>query len=177
MLEMLAGIRSGGFSDQFVAAFVPENRRDDALIEEFSLVENFALSNLVRRRGFMDWDDARVRTQTVIESFNVKTRGIEARPGELSGGNQQRFVLGRELSRKPDVLVLENPTQGLDLNAAAFVHERLEKAATEGAAVVFYSSDLDELTERSDRVIVISRGVATEVPVNRDAIGRALLAE
>jgi simple sugar transport system ATP-binding protein len=164
------------FSKELVVAFVPENRRDDALIENFTLVENFALSNAAGRKGVMNWESARADTQAVIDSFNVRTRGIQATPKELSGGNQQRFVLGRELTRQPDLLVLENPTQGLDLNAAAFVHEHLQQAARQGAAVVFYSSDLDELAERSDRVIVVSRNAVTPVAVERDAIGHALLA-
>jgi simple sugar transport system ATP-binding protein len=71
--------------------------------------------------------------------------------------------------------VLENPTQGLDVNASAFVHEQIRHARTNGAAVVFYSSDLDELADLSDRVIVVSGETLIEVGPDRDAIGRALL--
>jgi simple sugar transport system ATP-binding protein len=157
--------------------FVPENRVDDGLIGDFSLVENFALSNAASLSGIIDWEGMRERTDTVIKSFDVRTSGVDAQPGKLSGGNQQRFVLGRELIREPDLLVLENPTQGLDLNAAAFVHGRLRDAAARGTAVVFYSSDLDELVAHSDRVVVISSDALAQVPVDRDSIGRALLAE
>ena len=72
-------------------------------------------------------------------------------------------------------MVLENPTQGLDLNAAHFVHEQLGEARDNGAAVVFYSSDLDELADLSDRVLVVSRAGVISVPPDRDNIGRALL--
>lgn len=155
--------------------FVPENRKDEALIPDFSLVENLALGDLSSRRGVMDWSAIADDTGEVIRSFDVRTPGVQASPSKLSGGNQQRFVLGRELRGNPPLLVLENPTQGLDLNATHFVHERLREARDNGAAVVFYSSDLDELADLSDRVLVVSRDVLTSVSPDRDSIGRALL--
>jgi simple sugar transport system ATP-binding protein len=167
---------SGAESQTLRVGFVPENRRDDALIDDFSLVENLALSNAAARTGVIDWSEVEAATRSVIQEFNVKTTGVHAAAKELSGGNQQRFVLGRELNDAPDLLVLENPTQGLDLNAAAFVHEQMRQAALRGAAVVFYSSDLDELAANSDRVVVISPGATASVAPNRDEIANALLA-
>jgi simple sugar transport system ATP-binding protein len=155
--------------------FVPEDRRGEAMIEDFSLAENFALAGAGAATGLMDWRSIGARTQDVITRFDVRTPGVEASPAELSGGNQQRFVLGRELEGVPDLLVLENPTQGLDVNASAFVHAQIRNAANAGAAVVFYSSDLDELAALSSRVIVMSDAGVTDVNADRDAIGRALL--
>ena len=155
--------------------FVPENRREEALIEDFSLAENIALTGAGRRQGLMPWSSIENETRDVVSLFDVRTPDTAASPAKLSGGNQQRFVLGRELRNRPLLLVLENPTQGLDVNASVFVHERIREARNDGAAVIFYSSDLDELAQLSDRVLVISGSGLIEVPADRDAIGRALL--
>jgi simple sugar transport system ATP-binding protein len=155
--------------------FVPENRKDEALIADFSLSENMALANASSRRGLMNWDLIRNETSEAIRTFDVRTTGSEASPAQLSGGNQQRFVLGRELNGNPSLLVLENPTQGLDVNAADFVHERLKITRNAGAAVVFYSSDLDELADLSDRVLVVSRTCVIPVQPVRQSNGRAFL--
>ena len=155
--------------------FVPENRKDEALIADFSLSENLALANAGSLHGTVDWNTVREDTRRIISDFDVRTSSSETLPAQLSGGNQQRFVLGRELSGNPSMLVLENPTQGLDVNAAIFVHERLRQARNEGTAVVFYSSDLEELADLSDRVAVVTRTAVTLVSPDRDKIGQALL--
>jgi simple sugar transport system ATP-binding protein len=155
--------------------FVPENRKDEALIPEFSLVENLALANAGSRQGILDWNSFQQDTRQLVSEFDVRTLDIDVTPEQLSGGNQQRFVLGRELGNNPPLIVLENPTQGLDINATEFVHERLRKARADGAAIVFYSSDLDELASLSDRVLVVSRSSVTSVSPDRETIGRALL--
>ena len=123
----------------------------------------------------MDWRSLARDTEEVVSAFDVRTTGIDVPPGQLSGGNQQRFVLGRELYGDPQLLILENPTQGLDLNATSFIHEQLRQSRNAGAAVVFYSSDLDELAELSDRVLVISGKGITSVMPDRSEIGTALL--
>lgn len=155
--------------------FVPENRGEEGLIEDFSLAENLALAGAGRRRGLIQWSSMEAATRDVISVFDVRTPDTAGSTAKLSGGNQQRFVLGRELIQAPDLLVLENPTQGLDVNASLFVHERIRRARNDGAAVVFYSSDVDELAQLSDRVVVISGSSLTEVPPDRGEIGRALL--
>ena len=155
--------------------FVPENRQDDALIPEMSLTENLALKDAANHRGIIAWEDFRARTETVLRDFDVRASSTEADARNLSGGNQQRFVLGRELEGNPPLLVLENPTQGLDVSAAAAVHSRVRDAASRGTAVVFYSSDIDELTAIADRVLVVRQdGIALTEP-DRSAIGRLLL--
>jgi len=178
LLRVLAGRtkpRSGHIDLPSRIGFVPENRADEALIPEFSLPENLALADAGSRHGLLSWDSFRQHTQQVIDDFDVRTPDTNALPSQLSGGNQQRFVLGRELYDKPPLIILENPTQGLDLNATEFIHERLRKARSDGAAVVFYSSDLDELADLSDRVLVVSRSKVESVSPDRDQIGRALL--
>jgi simple sugar transport system ATP-binding protein len=178
LLRALAGRSStfeGVINQPSRVGFVPENRQEEALISEFTLTENLALASAGERRGLMNWRELAAQASTVIDEFSVHTKGPDQHPAQLSGGNQQRFVLGRELRSNPLLLVLENPTQGLDLNAAAFIHSRMKVARDSGSAIVFYSSDLDELADVSDRVLVISRSGITEVEPDRIRIGNALL--
>ena len=156
--------------------FVPEDRLQDALVPDFSLTENMALQNAGARSGRMNWSEIEMNTASVIKKFGVVAPGTDARTGNLSGGNQQKFVLGRELAEAPALLVLENPTQGLDIHAANAIHEKIRAARNSGTAVVMYSSDLDELAALSDRVLVVNNGVITVSSADRDAIGRLLLA-
>jgi simple sugar transport system ATP-binding protein len=97
----------------------------------------------------------------------------------LSGGNQQRVVLARELApvgdAAPAAVVAENPTRGLDVRATAHVHDRLRAARAAGAAVVVYSSDIDEVLLLADRILVVYDGRVREVPTEREAVGRAMV--
>ena len=178
LLRVLAGrarVNSGQVMLPSSMGFVPENRREEALIGDFSLSENFALGSIAQRSGLIEWDSVGHDAEQVISGFDVRTTGIDASHDQLSGGNQQRFVLGRELYGNPQMLILENPTQGLDLNATSFIHERLRQSRNAGAAVVFYSSDLDELVELSDRVLIVSGAGVRQVAPDRAEIGKALL--
>jgi general nucleoside transport system ATP-binding protein len=162
--------------------FVPEDRTSEGLIPEFSLAQNLVLGSapgdpwIVGHR--VDWEVARSRTAALIEQFGVVATGPDAPASSLSGGNQQKLVLARELSRKPAVVVAENPTRGLDVRAAEEIYGRLRESAAAGAAVLFYSSDLDEVLALSHRIIVLARGTLLEVPAgaSRTEIGALMLA-
>jgi simple sugar transport system ATP-binding protein len=163
-------------------AFIPEDRSTEGLVPEMTLTENVVLGSSgtdpwIRGRR-IDWREARARTAMLLEEFAVAAPGPEVPAAALSGGNQQRLVVARELSRRPPVVVAENPTRGLDIRATATIHARLRRVAAEGAAVLFYSSDLDEVLELATRVVVASRGVLIEPPpdASREAIGALMLA-
>lgn len=156
-------------------AFIPADRRLDAIIPEFTLTENVALRGLGRRRGLMPWQQLRARSAELIREFAIAAPAPESRADALSGGNQQRLVVARELSEPVDLVVAEHPTRGLDLNATAFVHRQLRAAAASGAAVVVHSSDLDELFTLANRVFVMFRGRVLEVAPDRELVGRAML--
>jgi simple sugar transport system ATP-binding protein len=113
-----------------------------------------------------------------LADYNIQPPEPAAAVGGLSGGNQQKVVIARELSRRPRVVVAENPTRGLDLRATAAVHARLREAAEAGAAVLVHSSDLDEVLELAGRVLVVSRGVVAEpgATAGREEIGAMMLA-
>jgi ABC-type uncharacterized transport system ATPase subunit len=178
MLRLMAGrlqATDGEVVRPQAVGFVPEDRSQDSVIAEFSLTENMALRNLNERSGRISWPEIKSLTTKVISDYDVRTSSVNARMSELSGGNQQKFVLGRELSDNPELLVLENPTQGLDVHAAKAIHDRVRSIRNQGTAVVLYSSDLDELAAVSDRVIVMSAETIVVTEPDHDAIGRALL--
>ncbi|HEX6537211.1 MAG TPA: ABC transporter ATP-binding protein [Gemmatimonadaceae bacterium] len=155
--------------------FVPEDRHRDALVLDFSLVENVALAGAGARRGRIPWRAVERRTLELMKRFDVRASGPRAPARALSGGNQQKLVLARELGDAPEAIVVENPTRGLDLAATAAVHRHLLDARDRGAAVVVYSSDLDEVLALADRLVVMFDGRSSEIPVDRDAAGRAML--
>jgi simple sugar transport system ATP-binding protein len=143
--------------------FVPEDRQAEGLILDFTLEENLALGS--RGGWWLSRGALRKAAREALESFDVRPPepGLAARA--LSGGNQQKLVVARELGRQPSVLIAENPTRGLDVRATAEVHARMRRAAREeGLGVLFYSSDLDEVLAVADRVAVMEGGRWIELP-------------
>lgn len=178
LLRLLAGrLRpsSGHVACPPAVGFVPEDRHRDAVIEEFTLAENTALLGAGQRTGVIAWDLVTESTQRIISEFDVQVSGPGARMRTLSGGNQQRFVMGRELHDAPRALVLESPSRGLDVRATAAVHDRIRRVRDHGTAVVVYTSDMDELLALSDRVVVCYAGSVRQVQANSIAIGRAMV--
>src|SRR5439155_10909199 len=104
--------------------------------------------------------------------FDVRGGDAESAARVLSGGNQQKLVLARELADRPSLIVAENPTRGLDIRATADIHERLRSARRAGAAVVVYSSDLDEVLALASRVLVVHAGSVREQRPDRERVGR-----
>lgn len=155
--------------------FVPEDRLRDAIIGPMTLIENFALKEAGARHGQMPWIEFRSRTIEVVRNQEVRASGPESTAATLSGGNQQKFVLGRELEGSPELLVVENPVRGLDIRAAEQVIGSLRAAQTTGVAIVMYSSDLDELLGVADRIIVCFNGGVTPVAMDPQSIARALV--
>lgn len=155
--------------------FVPDDRHRDATILEMSLTQNMLLRGLHARRGRIDWKGAREKTIAAMKSFQVRASAPETPIATLSGGNQQRFVLARELDPLPAALVVENPSRGLDIRATASVHQKILEARDSGVAVVLYSSDVDEVLALADRVLVVHRGRVTPVASQKDEVGRTML--
>ncbi len=177
LLRAIAGVVpvvGGSLEVAEPVAFIPEDRTSEGLIPELSLTENIVLG-LGRaapwvRRGRLDWSAARARTGQLIGQFGIRAPGPDVPAAALSGGNQQKVVIARVLERKPRVIVAENPTRGLDIQAARAVWQRLRAAAVGGAAVLAYSTDLDEVLAEADRVLVIANGRVGAAP---DGAGRA----
>lgn len=144
--------------------FIPQDRTVEGVIAGFDIVENMALAlhddPRFGRGAWLDWASIRREAESVMSRFDVAAPGVDSFAGALSGGNQQRLVVGRELARASDLLVAENPTRGLDVAATAFVHDEMRRLAgmVSGPGIVLLSSDLDEVMALSTRVLVMARG-------------------
>jgi simple sugar transport system ATP-binding protein len=162
-------------------AFIPEDRSTEGLIPSFGLAENLVLGLPADPRWrdgvWLRWQPAIARTEELIAEFRIRASGAWAPARTLSGGNQQKLVFARAVESRPRVVVAENPTRGLDVQATGFVHDRLRRLATEGAAVIVYSTDLDEVMAMADRVFVVRASVVTEAPpgADRRTIGAMML--
>jgi len=181
LLRALAGrltVASGVLVRPPVVGFVPEDRHHDAILLRRSLAENVALRGAGVRRGMIDWSALAAQTTQLMQAYDVRAESTSVPIRTLSGGNQQKLVIARELGAEPRLqraLVVENPTRGLDVKATAEVHARLRKAALDGAAIVLYSSDIDEVLLLADRVLVVFERVVRELPLDRERIGQAMV--
>ena len=178
LMELLAGRLApsrGTVALPARAGYIPADRHADAIADDLSIVENVALRDAGARRGWLSWGQLSERARTLVSRFSIHAPDPDAPVRSLSGGNQQRLVLARELDDAPRLLVADQPTRGLDVRATAEVHARLREAAEQGAAVVVHSADLDEVLALAHRVFVVVKGVVREVAGDRERIGRAML--
>ena len=178
LLRIFAGrlAPSAGVADvPAEVAFIPEDRHRDALLLDGSLAENLALTGAGVRRGRLRWANVRAAADALIAAADVRGGAPTIAARALSGGNQQKFVVARELAATPTLVVAENPTRGLDVRAAASVRARLRDAAAGGAAVVVHASDLDEVLALADEMLVVYDGTVRRAPVDRRVVGRLML--
>jgi simple sugar transport system ATP-binding protein len=143
-------------------AYVPEDRQTKGLVQDYDLVRNALLGNQTIEpyvnRGFIDWSAVRDHAESIVGEYDVQPPNPEARAASLSGGNQQKFVVGREIEHDPDVMVASHPTRGVDIGSIEFIHDRLLDLRDEGLAIVFVSSKLEEVQKLSDRIAVMYEG-------------------
>ncbi|MDE0116045.1 MAG: ABC transporter ATP-binding protein [bacterium] len=141
-------------------AVIPEDRHDSGVVLDMTVAENLLMvdPHRVARNGVMDKARTAETAQQMIEEFDIGCSGPDAPLWSLSGGNQQRVVLARELAAEPEVLVAAQPTRGLDVGAIEYMTDRLRQTAIDGVAVLLISSELEEILELADRIVVMSRG-------------------
>jgi ribose transport system ATP-binding protein len=149
---------------------VPEDRKLQGLVLEHSIQENIGYANLeeVSRRGWVTSRRLSQFADTYIKKFGVKGRGGQT-AGELSGGNQQKVVLAKWLARKPRVVVLDEPTRGIDVGARSSIYDTIMDLAREGVAVIVVSSDLEEVLGVSNRILVMAQGKQAGILDRKDA--------
>jgi ribose transport system ATP-binding protein len=152
--------RADGAGPATRPAFVPEDRRGEGAVLDMSVQENITLASLREhsRRGLLNGRRERATARDLIERLDIRPPRADAGARYLSGGNQQKVVLGRWLAASPDVYVLDQPTAGVDLGARADIHRMIDEVVGEGAAVLVVTYDLDELFRLADSVIVMYRG-------------------
>jgi len=143
-------------------AHVPEDRHEHGLVLGFTLAENGVLHDYNRppigRRGFLDLDEMNERAATYIKRYDVRGGGPATPAAALSGGNQQKFILAREIDSDPRLILASQPTRGLDVGAIEFVHRRLIEQRDAGRALLLVSFELDEILSLADRILVLYEG-------------------
>jgi simple sugar transport system ATP-binding protein len=152
-------------------AYIPEERMRDGAIREFSVQENVFLHDHAEARFthgiFLDFKQMTRFAKDLVEQFSVKTPSLDTPIKNLSGGNIQKLIMARELSRKPKVLIAAQPTRGVDIGATEYIHQQLLLQRAAGTAVFLISEDLDEIRTLSDRIAVMYEGRIIGI-VNRD---------
>jgi ABC-type uncharacterized transport system ATPase subunit len=143
-------------------AYVPEDRRVEGLVLPFTVADNFILGKQDRppyaRRGVLQREAIAKDGDRLAKEFDVRPPNARAIVGTLSGGNQQKVVLGREISESPRLIVISQPTRGLDIGSTEYVHERLLEQRARGCGILLISSELDEIRALSDRIAVMFEG-------------------
>ncbi|MEK9743286.1 MAG: ABC transporter ATP-binding protein [Gammaproteobacteria bacterium] len=151
---------------QLGAVFIPEERIGQAAVSDLSLTQNSFLTSAERMgfstRGLINWSAVAEFTDTILKDFNVRATGKDALANSLSGGNLQKFIVGREILQNPNLIVVSQPTWGVDAGAAAAIHEQIQTLVSNGAGALIISQDLDEIFALSDRIAVISQGTLSE---------------
>ncbi len=164
--------------------FVPEDRNEDGLIGEFTIAENLMLDRSTSepfvKGGTLQLGYRAEFAEQKVQEFDVRAQGIDTKVGRLSGGNQQKVVLARELSRDLRLFVAAQPTRGLDVGSIEFVHKRIVATRDAGLPVIVVSTELDEVAALADRIAVMYRGgIVGIVPGNtsRDVLGLMMAGE
>ncbi|WBU36820.1 ABC transporter ATP-binding protein [Homoserinibacter sp. YIM 151385] len=161
--------------------FVPEDRKKDGLVAEFSIAENLMLDRSYRgpfTKGWgVDFAHRDEFAEASIEEFDIRTRSAATPAGRLSGGNQQKVVLARELSRDLKLFIASQPTRGVDVGSIEFIHERIVEVRDTGVPVLIISTELDEVTALADRIAVMYQGrIIDVVPADtpREKLGQLM---
>jgi simple sugar transport system ATP-binding protein len=166
-------------------AYIPEERMRDGVVSKFTISENVILrdhgGNPYSRAGMLVHRIIGEMTDRLIKLFDIRTPSRTTQAGSLSGGNIQKVVLARELSRNPRVLIAAQPTRGVDIGAIEFIHKNLLDQRDAGAAIMLISEDLDEVLALSDRVVVMFHGevmgVLSNAEAERDRVGLLMAGE
>jgi simple sugar transport system ATP-binding protein len=160
---------------------IPEDRQRRGLVLDFSLAENMALHDFderpYSRLGWLYPGRMVAAARRLIQEFDVRGGGAATPAASLSGGNQQKVILAREVSRAPQVLIAAQPTRGLDVGAIEFIHRRLVEQRDAGRGILLVSFELDEILSLSDRVLVLYEGqIVSEYPpdVSEEELGIAM---
>ena len=176
MVDAVPTGRAGKMGEAGIG-LIPEDRHDAGCVLALSVADNLALGELGRGAALARIDRAarRQRAVALIAEFGIDCAGPDAPFASLSGGNQQRVVLARELAAEPTVLVAAQPCRGLDVGAIEFIGQRLRAAADRGIAVLLISSELEEILALADRIVVIHggriRGEMTRADADIERIG------
>lgn len=162
-------------------AFIPEDRKKDGLVGEFTIAENLMLNQSFKSRftkpSGINFASRKSIAADLVKRFDVRTPSIDTPAGKLSGGNQQKVVVARELSRDVDLLIASQPTRGVDVGSIEFIHEQIISERDRGKAVVLISTELDEVLALADRIAVMYRGKIVGIvgpDTTRESLGKMM---
>ena len=159
--------RVGNFQDAIELGiyYLTEDRKEQGLFLKMSIKDNIVATHLpqLTKQGMLDRSGAGKLADEVISAYHVRTSSVQQLVGSLSGGNQQKVMIGKWLSKEPRVIILDEPTRGIDVGAKAEVHQLLRKLAADGIGVVVISSELPEIVGLSDRVLVVHQGAVAGI--------------
>lgn len=171
-------IRQGGVGS------IPDDRQGVGLILPFKIKENLVLNQFfdkpfAKNTFWQDWKEIEINAENQLKSFDIRASSIDTAVSTLSGGNQQKVVVGRELSVPLKLLIAAQPTRGVDFASASSIQQKIIAAADQGTSVLLISSDLDELLNTADRIMVMSRGkIVGILPVeeaSKERLGQLML--
>ncbi|WP_298919891.1 ABC transporter ATP-binding protein [uncultured Nostoc sp.] len=164
-IALLRTIKQGKIEfthNHFLVGYIPEDRQTMGLVLQFSIAQNLILKAFKYlpfcRRFLLQQEAIANRAQAAMQEFDIRANGIDIKVSQLSGGNQQKVVLARELAQTPALIIAMQPTRGLDVGATAAVHSRILTERDRGAAILYISTELEEVMTMSDRIAVIYRG-------------------
>jgi simple sugar transport system ATP-binding protein len=173
----ITNLSPGDITDRMLS-YIPEERMRDGMIKDFTIAENMVLREHHKqpfsKNGFLNLRGIATHTDQLIQQFHVKTPSRETHAKNLSGGNIQKVVLAREISRNPRVILAAQPTRGLDIGATEYVRAQLIEQRNKGAAVMLVSEDLDEILALSDRIAVIYEGQVMDIVPRENATPQML---
>jgi simple sugar transport system ATP-binding protein len=162
-------------------AYIPEDRKTDGLVSEFSIAENLMINASYKSRFTagpnINFSSRREIANQLVKEFDVRTPSADTPAGKLSGGNQQKVVVARELSRNGDLLIASQPTRGVDVGSIEFIHERIVAERDAGKAVILISTELDEVLSLADRIAVMYRGKIVGIvdpSTSREQLGKMM---
>ncbi|TVY04111.1 ABC transporter ATP-binding protein [Cohnella terricola] len=159
--EEIAGKKPRQISEAGIS-LIPEDRHKHGLVLDFPVRENMVLETYYQpqfnKKGFLDFNEIATHAERLVKDFDVRTPSIMTDARALSGGNQQKAIIAREVDKNPDVLIAAQPTRGLDVGAIEFIHKRLVEQRNMGKAVLLVSYELEEILQLSDRIAVIYEG-------------------
>ena len=145
--------------------YIPSDRHKDAMVPDFSITENFLLGYQEDpkycKKGFIDYKALEEDAKVQVEQFEIKIAGVSQHIGQLSGGNQQKVIIGRWLLTNPDFLILDEPTRGIDVGAKYEIYQIMIDLVKQGKSIIMISSEMPELIGMSNRIIVMCNGHIT----------------
>ncbi|MDV7766021.1 sugar ABC transporter ATP-binding protein [Peribacillus sp. CSMR9] len=159
-------------------AFITENRKEEGLILDFSVRENIGLPNLksFAPNGLVKKEDEKNFAEMMIKRLHVKTSSAETVIGNLSGGNQQKVVIAKWIGTSPKVLIMDEPTRGIDVGAKREIYELMNELTERGIAIIMVSSELPEIVGMSDRILVVHEGKISGELINQEATQEKIMA-